>query len=110
MPEEIPATCDGCSKIFSNKQSISYPMSSFVLERHNDAAKEWVLLGDQALVPGAITYKPKSNSRTVHWERTGAGARQESGTASGGADIVGEAKEGSVRTVNRLDILVGRQG
>ena len=48
--------------------------------RH-DAAKEWGTLGARALVPGAITYEPKINSRTVQGERTGAGARQEGGEA-----------------------------
>ena len=46
-----------------------------VLARHDDDAKEWGALGSRALVPSAIIYKPKINSRTVHGERTGAGAR-----------------------------------
>ena len=40
--------------------------------RHNYAAKEWGTLGDRALIPSAITYEPKINSRTVQEERTGA--------------------------------------
>ena len=42
-----------------------------------------------ALVPSAITYEPKINSRTVQGERTGAGAWQEGGEANGGTDTVG---------------------
>ena len=48
-----------------------------VLARHDDAAKEWGVLGSRALVPSSITYKTKTNSRTVQVERTGDGARQE---------------------------------
>ena len=58
------------------------------MERHNDAAKEWGALGSQALVPSAITYKPKINSRTVQLERTRAGARQEGGVAIGSTETV----------------------
>ena len=57
--------------------------------RHDAAAKDWGALGSRALVPSAITYEPKINSRTVQGERTGAGARQESGADGGGADTVG---------------------
>ena len=53
------------------------PKGGLVLARHDDAANEWGALGAWALVPSAITYKPKINSRTVQGERTGAGARQE---------------------------------
>ena len=41
------------------------------IARHDDAAKEWGALGARALVPSAITYEPKINSRTVQGERTG---------------------------------------
>ena len=57
--------------------------------RNYDAAKEWGALGARSLVPSAITYKPKINSRAVQGERTGAGAQQEGGTSKGGKDIVG---------------------
>ena len=60
-----------------------------VLARHDDAAKDWGTLGARALVPSAITYKLKINSRTVQGERTGARARQEGGEAGGGKDTVG---------------------
>ena len=82
------------------------------MARHNDAAKEWGTLGSRSLVPSAITYEPKINSRTVQGETTGAGARQEGGTAEGGADIIGETQGGgsSVRTVKGLDVLVRRPG
>ena len=46
-----------------------------VLARNNDAAKEWGSFGARALVPSAITYEPKINSRTVQGERTGAGTQ-----------------------------------
>ena len=42
------------------------------MARHDNAGKEWGDLGARALVPSAITYKPKINSRTVQGERTGA--------------------------------------
>ena len=41
------------------------PEGGLVLARHDDDAKEWGALGAQDLVPIAITYKPKINSRTV---------------------------------------------
>ena len=75
MPQDIPATCDGCGKKFSIEHALSCPKGGLVLARHNDAAKEWGALGAWALVPSAITYEPKINSRTVQGERTGAGAR-----------------------------------
>ena len=51
--------------------------------RHDDAAKEWGTLGSRALVPSAINYEPKINSRTVQGERTEARARKENGTDKG---------------------------
>ena len=69
--------------------------------RHDDAAKEWGALGAWALVPSAITYELKINSRTVQGERTGAGARQEVGEADSGTETVG-------RTVNRATRLIGQ--
>ena len=80
------------------------------MEQHYDATKDWVALGTRSLFPSAITYEPKINSRTVQGETTGAGARQESGTADSGADIVEEAQEDSGRTVNGQAILAGRLG
>ena len=55
------------------------------------------------LVPSAIIYEPKISSRTVQGERTGAGARQEGGTANGGTVTEEEAQGGRARTVNRAD-------
>ena len=89
MPQEIPATCDGCVKKFSIEHALSFPKVGLVLARHDDSAKEWGALGSRDLVPSAITYEPKINSRTVQGERTGAGLWQESGTADGGTDTVG---------------------
>ena len=74
-----------------------------LLARHEDATKEWGALGARDLVPSAITYEPKINSRTVQGERTGAGARQEGGEANSGTDTVGW-------TVNRTARLVGQPG
>ena len=79
MPQYIPATCNYCGKKFSIEHSLSCPKGGLVLARHDDNAKEWGALGARALVPSAITYKPKINSRTLQGERTGAGARQEGG-------------------------------
>ena len=73
------------------------------MARHDNAAKEWGALGARSLVPSAITYEPKINSRAVHGERRGAGARQEGGEANGGTDTVG-------RTVNGAARLVGQPG
>ena len=68
-------------------------------------AKKWDELGAWAIFPGSITYKPKINSSTLLGESTRAGARQESGTANGKADIVGELEGVSGRTVNREAVL-----
>ena len=76
MPQDIPATCDGCGKKFLIYHALSCPKGGLVLTRHDDAAKEWGALGARALVPSDITYKPKINSRTVQGERTRAGERQ----------------------------------
>ena len=84
MPQDIPATCDGCGKKFLIEHALSFPKVSLVLARHNDAVKEWGALGARAIVPSAITYKQKINSRTVQGERTGAGVRQKGGEADGG--------------------------
>ena len=77
---------------------------------HDDTAKEWGSLGDRSLVPSAITYRLKIKSRTVQGGRTGAGACQESGTANGGTETVGEYQGGSVPTVNSPAILARRTG
>ena len=112
MPQDIPATCDGCGKKFSIEHALSCPKGGLVLARHDDAAKEWGALGSRAFVPSAITYEPKINSRTVQGERTGAGARQDGRTAEDGAVVVGESQGGGVigLTVNGLDVLAGRPG
>ena len=83
MPQEIPATCYGCSKKFSIEHALSCSKGGLVLARHDDAAKEWSALGSRSLVPSAITYEPKINIRRVQGERTGAGAQQEGGEANG---------------------------
>ena len=55
MPQDIPATCDGCSKKFSIEHALSFPKGGIVLVRHDDATKEWGALGARALVPSDIT-------------------------------------------------------
>ena len=72
MPQDIPTTFNGCGKKFSIKHALSCPKDGLVLAQHDNAAKEWGSLGARDLVPGAITYEPKTNSRTVQGERTGA--------------------------------------
>ena len=83
MSQDIPATCDDCDKKLSIEKALSCPKVGLVLARHDDDAKEWGAFGSRALVPSAITYEPKINSRTVQGERTGDGSRQESGTPIG---------------------------
>ena len=39
MPQDIPATCDGCGKKFLIKHALSFPKGALVLVRHYDAAK-----------------------------------------------------------------------
>ena len=88
MPQEIPATCDGCGKKFLIEHALSFPKDRLVLARHDDATKERSSLGARFLIPSAIISEPKINSRKVQGERTGAGVRQENGTADGGADTI----------------------
>ena len=108
MPQDIPATCDGCGKKLSIKHGLSCPKCGLVMERLDDAAKEWGALGARALVPSSITYEPKINSRKVQGERTGEGSRQEGGAANVGADTVVEAQGGRERTVDRVSVSVGQ--
>ena len=110
MLQDIPATCNGYGKRFSIKHALSCPKGGLVMVRHDDAEKEWGALGARALVPSAITYEPKINSRKVQGERTGAGVRQEGVVAVNGTDTVVEARRGSGRTVNRAARLLGQPG
>ena len=101
MPEDIPATYDGCGKKFLIEHALSYPKEGLVLVQHEDAAKEWGALGARALVPSAITYEPKINSRIVQRESTGAGAWQDGGEADGGTDTVGQTVNGAARLIGQ---------
>ena len=65
MLEDIPATCNGCGKRFPIEHSLSCPKDGLVLVWHDDATKGLGVLGAHALIPSAITYKPKINIRTV---------------------------------------------
>ena len=111
MTQDISATCDGCGKKFSIEHALSCPKGGLVLAWHDDAAKEeWGTLGAWSLVPSAITYKPKINSRKVQGERTRAGALQEGGIAGNGTDTVGAYQGGKARTVDGAARLVGQLG
>ena len=79
------------------------PKGCLVLARHNDATKEWGALRARALVPSAIRYESKINSRTVQGERTGDRAQKEGGEADSGRDTVG-------RTVHEAARLEGQPG
>ena len=74
MPQDIPATYDGCGNKLSIDHDLSCPRSVFVLEQHNYAAKEWISLGYQSLTPIEISYETQIKSRTVQGERTVLGA------------------------------------
>ena len=65
MSQDIPTTCYSCGKKFPIEQALSCPNGGLVLARNDDTAKEWSALGSRALVPSAIAYEPKINSRTV---------------------------------------------
>ena len=54
MPQDIPATCDGCGKNFSIEHALSCPKGGLVLVRYDDAAKLWGALGARTLAPSAI--------------------------------------------------------
>ena len=92
MPQDIPATCNGCGKKFSIEHALSFPKGGLVLARHDNAAKDLGALGSQTLVPSSLTYKPKINSWTVQGERTGDGAQQDGGTANDSAPTEGYAQ------------------
>ena len=40
MPQDIPATCDGCGKMFSIEHALSCPKDGLVLARHDNNAQE----------------------------------------------------------------------
>ena len=77
--------------------------------RHDNASKEWGALVAWDLIPSAITYEPKINSRTVQGRSNRAGARQEGGAANGGTETLEEAQGVRGRTVNRAARLVGKR-
>ena len=110
MPQDIPATCNGCGKKFFIDHTLSCPKGGLVLARHNYATKDWGALVARALISSAITYEPKTNSRTIQGRRTGAGECQEGGGDNGGTYTVGESQGGSGWTVIGAARLVGQQG
>ena len=84
MPQDIPVTYNGCGKKLLIEHALSCPKGGLIVVRHDEVAKEWCAFGYRSLVPSAITYEPKINSRTVQGERTRSGVRQENGTADVG--------------------------
>ena len=56
MPQDIPATFNGCANRFLIENTLSCPKGGLVLAQHDDAAKEWGALGARALMYCAITY------------------------------------------------------
>ena len=101
IPQDIPATCDGCGKKLSINHALSCPKGGLVLAHHNDDTKDWGALGARSLVPSAITYEIKINSRTVQGKRTGAGAHQDGEEAHGGTDTVGQTVNGEARLIGQ---------
>ena len=110
VPQDIPATCNGCGKKLLIEHALLCPKSGLILVQHDDTTKELGALRARDLVPIAITYKPKSNIRTVQGKRTRSGVRQKRGTAGGGADTEVESQGGRGKTVYSVDRLVGRPG
>ena len=112
MPHNIPATCDGYGKRLLIEHALSCPKGDLVLALHYDAAKEWGSLEARALVPSAISYEPKINSRTVQGERNEDRARQDDGTSEGGRVIMREVQGvgSSGRTINKLAVSARRLG
>ena len=106
MPQDIPATCNGCGKKFSIEHALLFPKGGLVLAWHENAAKEWGTVVARDLVPSAITYEPKINSRTVQGDRIGSGVRQEGGGANGDTNTVGQIVNGAARLEGQLGQVV----
>ena len=65
MPQDVPATSDGCGKKLLIYNALSCPKGGLVLERHENAAKEWGTLGSRTLTPSPISCEPQINSSNV---------------------------------------------
>ena len=65
MPQDIPATCEGCGDKLSIDKSLSYPLGCLILERHDYASNEWGTLESWDLTPSAKYYETLIISRTV---------------------------------------------
>ena len=100
---------NGCGKKFSIEHALSFPNVGLVIAWHDDSTKELGDFGSRALVPSAITYEPKINSRTVQGKSVGDGVRQEGGESDSGTETVEESQGGRGRTVNRADRLLGQR-
>ena len=108
VPLNPPTDCDGCGKNFLVPNAISCPKGGLIMARHNDAAKEWGALSDQALNPSAISYGPEINSRTVQGDRNGSGSQVAMGSQEGEAKKYGEGATGQAKVPDesRADISV----
>ena len=104
MPQDIPATYDGCSKEFLIKHALSCPKGGLILERQDDATKGRVAIGARAPTPSTTSYKNQINSRTLEGGTTGDGERQGKRMAEGGTEITGvdQGGRGNGRSVNKL--------
>ena len=56
MPQNIPATCNGCGKRFLIEHALSLPKGGLFMVRNDEAAKEWGSLEAWVLIPNAISY------------------------------------------------------
>ena len=65
VPLNLPTDYDGYGKKFLVPHDLSCSKGNLVLERHNNAAKEWGDIVARALTPSCIAYKPKINIKTV---------------------------------------------
>ena len=54
MPQDIPATCNGCGKKLLIEHAISCPKGGLVLAWYDYTAKEWGAFGSQDLVSSAF--------------------------------------------------------
>ena len=95
MPQDIPKTCNGCVKKFLIDHALSCLKGGLVLAQNDNAAKKWGAFGSQKLIPSAILYQPKINSRTVQGGRTGSRTQQEGNTDECGAYIFRYSQGGS---------------
>ena len=56
MPQDIPATCDGCSNKLQIEHALSFPKFGLLLARHDGAANDLGDLLSWALTPSNISF------------------------------------------------------